>query len=319
MSATEIVDSALPSAPSAAVRSARVLPNRYGVLMFVILAVMLLGSINYNNNLGYGLTFLLMGTWCAALLHGYRNLRGIDIVGCKVAPVFACDTAQVEIFIRNQSAQAAYGLRVSLEETRRGKNAGDSTLSQEFTVQAGATHCLRFAVPTQRRGVVSLSLVEVQSTFPLGTSTATKRFPSRVEIMVYPRPAGALPLPVAEDSRIYAQGSTQLGTDDFAGLREYRPGDSLRHIAWKIHARDRGLQLKQFAGGGSEVTHLSLFGLRRLEDIELRFSQLSRWILDAEALGVPYSLTLNDQAIHTGVGATHRDRCLRALALAKTV
>ncbi|MFO1436658.1 MAG: DUF58 domain-containing protein [Gammaproteobacteria bacterium] len=315
MSAIEVIDST-PSAPSLTVHRIRVLPNRFGALMLLVLVVMLLGSINYNNNLGYGLTFLLMGTWCAALLHGYRNLRGIDIIGSKVTPVFAGDSAQIEFFIRNNHEQPAYGLHIRIVDNQSGAKAVEPALSQEFTVEAGATHSVRIAVPTQRRGLLLLPAIEVHSDFPLGTATAIKYFPVRTEVVVYPRPAGALPLPVAEDSRIYAQGSTQLGADDFAGLRAYRPGDSLRHIAWKIHARDRGLHLKQFAGSGSEVTHLSLYGLRRIEDIELRFSQLSRWVLDAETLGIPYSLTLNDQSIDTGTGTIHRDRCLRALAMA---
>ena len=35
------------------------LPTRYGILFAVMLFVMLLGSINYNNSLGFLLTFLL--------------------------------------------------------------------------------------------------------------------------------------------------------------------------------------------------------------------------------------------------------------------
>ena len=38
------------------------------------------------------------------------------------------------------------------------------------------------------------------------------------------------------------------GQDDFAGLRKYQPGDSLRHVAWKAVARGQAVMTKQFSG-----------------------------------------------------------------------
>ncbi|NIN81862.1 MAG: DUF58 domain-containing protein, partial [Pseudomonas stutzeri] len=46
-------------------------------------------------------------------------------------------------------------------------------------------------------------------------------------------------------------GTTSTSTiegDDFAGLREHREGESLRHISWKAYARGKGLLTKTFQG-----------------------------------------------------------------------
>ena len=43
----------------------------------------------------------------------------------------------------------------------------------------------------------------------------------------------------SSDSAINREGS-----EDFYGLRDYVPGDSLRQVAWKTVARGQGMQLK---------------------------------------------------------------------------
>jgi uncharacterized protein (DUF58 family) len=288
----------------------RVWPNRYGWLMLLVLAVMLIGAINYGNNLGYALTFLLLGVWFAALLHGYRNLKGVQMIGSRADPVFAGDPVRFDIFLRNNGVVPCYGLQVT-----HGASDGSGAT---FNIAALATHCAQMSVPTSRRGMLVLDGARVQSLFPLATTTASSRLSQSLSVIVYPRPAGTLPLPLAEDTRVYAPGLTQAGTDDFAGLRSYRSGDPLRQIDWKVFARERGLQVKQFAGGGSEVALLRLHDLDRLQDEESRLSQLARWVLDAEDAGIPYGLQLDDGSIATGLGEAHRDACLRMLALAPT-
>ena len=47
-------------------------------------------------------------------------------------------------------------------------------------------------------------------------------------------------------------GDQGRGSDDFASLRPYHAGDSLRHVHWKALAREQGLVTKQFGGGVSE-------------------------------------------------------------------
>ncbi len=52
-----------------AYRHIYILPTRYGVFFGALLATMLLGSINYANNLGLLTTFLLAGLGLVAMLH----------------------------------------------------------------------------------------------------------------------------------------------------------------------------------------------------------------------------------------------------------
>lgn len=288
----------------------RVWPNRYGWLMLVVLGVMLVGAINYGNNLGYALTFLLLGVWFAALMHGYRNVRGLQVVGSRAPPVFVGDTVRFDVFVRNVGRLAAQGLFLS---DRRGEHSSDA-----FGVPAGGVHCAHLMVPARRRGMLLIDGASLRSLHPIATTVASVRILEPVCAIVYPRPAGRLPLPLGEDTRIYAPGTTEAGTDDFAGLRGYRSGDPLRQIDWKVLARERGLHVKVFAGGGSEVTHLRVRDLAHIPDRESQLSQLTRWVIDAEEAGIPYSLELEDAGLPLGLGEPHRDACLRLLAMAKS-
>ena len=109
-------------------------------------------------------------------------------------------------------------------------------------------------------------------------------------------------------------GFDQCGAEDFAGLRPFQAGDSLRRVAWKAYARGQGLYTKQFAGT-DVVSHVfdyeSLAGL----PAESRLEQLCRWVLDAQERGEAFALRLPGTSIETNVGPAHRERCLNALAL----
>jgi uncharacterized protein (DUF58 family) len=286
----------------------RVWPNRFGWLMLVVLAVMLVGAINYGNNLGYALTFLLLGVWFAALLHGYRNVKGVEVIGSRAQPVFVGDAVRFDVFVRNRGRLTAQGLFV-------GDRGGEHS-SERFSIPAQGTHCASLFVPARRRGMLVVDGAQLRSLHPLATTIAATPIREPVAVIVYPRPAGSLSLPIGEDTRVYAPGTTQSGTDDFAGLRGYRSGDSLGQIDWKVMARERGLHVKLFAGGGSEVAHLGLRDLGHIADMESRLSQLARWVIDAEQAGIPYSLELDDTGVQLGLGEPHRDACLRLLALA---
>ena len=67
-----------------------ILPSRQGLLFAVVLLVMLIGSINYSNNMGFMFTFLLGSLALVSILHSYRNLKGITLrAGRNPPPIFS--------------------------------------------------------------------------------------------------------------------------------------------------------------------------------------------------------------------------------------
>ena len=82
-----------------------------------------------------------------------------------------------------------------------------------------------------------------------------------------------------------------VGEEDFAGLRPFQAGDSLRRVAWKAYARGQGLHTKQFAGT-DVVSHVFDYGSLAGLGVEARLEQLCRWVLDAQERGEAFALRL---------------------------
>ena len=104
------------------------------------------------------------------------------------------------------------------------------------------------------------------------------------------------------------------GEDEFHTLRNWRPTDSPRHIAWKALAREQGLLSKEFMSTASSDMWLSWehFAGRGTEE---RLSRLAFWVLEADRQGLSYGLGLPGNDIPLNAGTAHRLRCLEALAL----
>lgn len=101
-------------------------------------------------------------------------------------------------------------------------------------------------------------------------------------------------------------------------MRPYHRGDSPRHIAWKVAARDQGLHTKQFTGRAETELWLDWALLPSQMGAEERLSHLARWVLDAHAAGLTYGLRLPNATLEMAAGEAQRDRCLEALALYNT-
>jgi len=60
-----------------------ILPNKAGLSLAVVILLMLIASINYNNSLGFVFTFLLASAAQASTFYTYKNLSGLLISPTK--------------------------------------------------------------------------------------------------------------------------------------------------------------------------------------------------------------------------------------------
>lgn len=161
--------------------------------------------------------------------------------------------------------------------------------------------------------------VRLQTRFPLGLLRAWSYWLPDARALVYPRPEeNAPPLPLAGDE--HRDGTGQAGQDDFAGVRGYQAGDSLKRLAWRQIARvdiesGGALVTKHFEGGAATEIAIDMSQLPGSMDIESKLSRMTRWILEAEARSLAYAFHLGDLNLPAALGPAHRETCLRALAL----
>jgi uncharacterized protein (DUF58 family) len=286
-----------------AVRSIYILPTRQGMLFALFLLLMLAGSINYGSNMGHFMTFLLAGIWLIAILHTWRNLLGLTIQPGEAASVFAGQTADFTLRLMNNSAASRYGI------TLKSKTA----LGTSVDIPANSGAELHIPVKTQRRGLLQIPEIIIQTTYPFGLFRAWSYAQLEQRCLVYPKPAKQGEPPTTAIYSHSDMGDRGVGADDFIGLRSYRVGDSPRQIDWKAQARERGLLSKQFGGDRSEQVSLD-WDLLKEHETEHRLSLLCRFILQAEEREQSYSLQMPDEKITNGSGALHQQRCLSLLA-----
>jgi uncharacterized protein (DUF58 family) len=136
-----------------------------------------------------------------------------------------------------------------------------------------------------------------------------------VRCLVYPRPDYAPLPPPAAASDAGATRASNLGSEDFSGLRAYQLQDSPRHVAWKAVARADDMLTKQFSGAIGSELWLDWHALPGALDVEQRLSRLAGWVLEAERSGARYGLRLPQRELPPDRGDAHRAACLQALAL----
>ncbi len=299
-------------------RRVYIFPTRHGFLLGSMVLVILLGSINYDNALGYLLSFLLFGLFLIATLHTYKNLAGLSYIGAAATPVFAGATARFNLAFDNRDGAPRYSLELAhwprrKRQWRRRANNGPTEFLASLAAAEIAHACIGIEAP--KRGWLDLQRVRVTSTFPLGVLRAWAYFEDHHRCLIYPAPQGSLPLPIHGSATEAAATGNRQGNEDFAGFRPYTAGDPIRAIAWKALARQEAVLVKRFTSGGSELAWLRMADCAALIDTEARLSQLAKWVIEADRLGVPYGLELPHLQLQPSLGPGHRHDCLRALAL----
>ena len=80
----------------------RLVPTGYGYLFLAVIAAILLGSVNYNNNLAFLFSFMLGGMAMVSLLNGYRNICGLRIWSVTGKPIFAGESAAFDVIVQTE-------------------------------------------------------------------------------------------------------------------------------------------------------------------------------------------------------------------------
>ncbi|MCM2420944.1 DUF58 domain-containing protein [Streptomyces sp. RKAG293] len=136
--------------------------------------------------------------------------------------------------------------------TRRGLRAtdmcGDQPLTMDVPVlRAGGSQELHYALPTARRGRITVGPLRLERTDPLGLARRIRSYGSADTLVVRPR---ICLLPVLPSGKAHhVEGPTSDTADDgsltFHALREYVLGDDLRRVHWRSTARTGTLMVRQ--------------------------------------------------------------------------
>ena len=285
-------------------RKIYILPTRYGLVFGALLITLLIASINYANNPAFILTFLLTGLFIQAIFHTWRNLLDLSLQWKYSEPVFAGETALCRFDLWDHKGRAHYGLQLGFIH--------DDTIITDCPENRKIS--LDLPVSTDHRGIHNPGRLCVETRFPLGLLRAWCYLNTDAEIIVYPAPLEEKSGFTHPSWGKALEGDRGVGSDDFTGHRNYRPGDQLGHIYWKALAGEKGLLVKQF--GGDRVNRYWLdFHAIQNGDTEYRLRILAGAIQNLSRTAAHYGLRIPGREIGIDSGEAHRHVCLHALAL----
>jgi uncharacterized protein (DUF58 family) len=279
-----------------------IVPTKFGFGFGLMLVLMALGGLNFNNNMALLVVFLLASIAQLTTLLAYRNLVGVCIKNIRAEPVFSGDTATFRIHLNNDEDRHRFAVQSGLIK-----------FEDCIDIPAHSTETLSVRLEADARGWLELPPFKLETRFPIGLFRAWTWVIPQARCVVYPKPARRPP-PLPQTGEGDA-GMARIGDgDEVHGLRKYRPGDSLRRVAWRTSARHDqlfSLEMETPQQRACEIAWELLTGL----EAEKRLSILTAWVLKAEHRQVPYSLVLPDGTMPANLGMEHRADCLQKLAL----
>lgn len=166
-------------------------------------------------------------------------------VTCGESPV-------INVTARNLSSKPLYDLDATLETLPSGlRNSSARDASCHARVEPGASIQLSIPLRASQRGAYTIGPLYVGTTFPFGFLRLGNRIGHHRRLLVTPRihPVHRMAL---ESGMRYQPGAVPIANKtgdsmEFIGVREYRQGDSLRKVHWKLWARRDEPVVREFS------------------------------------------------------------------------
>ena len=181
-------------------RRVYILPTGFGLFLGAMLATMVLGGLNYNNNPALLLAFLIIAIAHNSLLQAHLTLSGLRVTSMHAEPVHAGQPLELRVAVEATGNRRRDGL-----ELRRGDEVAF------FDLPPGGRGEVRLAIPTVRRGWLEPGRMRLSTVRPFGLARAWTWLLPSGPLLVYPAPeADAVPLPAlggdGQSSRSRQQG-----------------------------------------------------------------------------------------------------------------
>ena len=174
-------------------RQIYILPTRFGLMFSVLVIAMLIGSINYANNLGFLLTFFLAGVGVISIVHTWLNLLDLEIVLFPVKPVFAGQDLAIQVRILNPSPKLRGSIELQVAENSQ-------VVSHDITANTEQDFFLK--IPVSRRGRYVFPRLTVSTQFPLGLFNAWCYINHPINAIVYAKNQQTIGVGAGQMSRV---------------------------------------------------------------------------------------------------------------------
>lgn len=280
-----------------------ILPTGAGLMFGLLLLIMLLTGINYQNSLIYLLTFVLGSVFVAAMHQTHRNLADLEVTLVKAGEGFAGQSIPFRFRVASKKHDS-----IAIAFTLPG------VVIDPLSVLAGEAQDLNVMVPARKRGFLEIDRLRVETRFPFGLLSAWSWMRPSGKALVYPRPLmppqPSTP-PAADDES--AEARTMAG-HEHVEIRPWREGDPVQRVLWKRYARTGEMVIGDWQGDQGSPHWLDYDAFSGV-DQELRLSYLAAQVIERDSAGQLFGLRLPGEVIEPDRGAGHRRLCLSSLAV----
>lgn len=281
-----------------------IFPTFNGLMFLGVIVILFLAGINYQNNLILALCFLLVSLFLNGILATYRNLSGLCIESAGAVPV--CAGEPISFCLKISSANCSTGQSLQL------KIPGQDSARSSLNAEGQSLVSLPFI--SKQRGWCKPGRFHLQTYYPLGLIRSWSWVDLQLACLVYPTPIYSPKQNGSDEGPGYQESGSQEGVEDFAELRNYRPGDSPKHVDWKVYAKGRGLHTKTYQGHSGDPQWVDWFHCPTINQ-EQRLSAMTYWILRHAQKQEVFGLRLPNSEIAPDCGEAHVFRTLKAVAL----
>jgi uncharacterized protein (DUF58 family) len=216
--------------------------KRFGAILVGAVLLFVIGT-NIQSGWLLVLSSLLLASLVAGSLLPLRTLRRVEVERSAPLQAHQGDRVRVELDVANRDRRAKLPLLVEDDHCSAIRVMTPSLRNGEG-VRLSTTRVAR------RRGVAESSAVRLSSSAPFGVAVARRSIGVAGRTVVYPAviPLGGFPAswdaPSADRS---TPGDPRRGLGaEYLGIREYRTGDSMRHVHWPSTARHGSVMVREF-------------------------------------------------------------------------
>ena len=185
---------------------------------------------------------LLLGTLVSGAILPGRMLRGVEVERRAPGEVVQGEEAFVDLIVTNRAGGVRLGLTLDDPHVA-------PTSLYVTKVSPGERVELVTVRPARKRGVQEATPVTLRSAAPFGVAERRRTLTVAGSTIVLPPvlPLGSLPfLASASDPSRRSRPDPHRGSGpEYLGIREYRPGDSPRHVHWPSTARTGTVMVRE--------------------------------------------------------------------------
>lgn len=301
-------------------------PTRRG-WVFLLLAVLLYLAANQTQVPWlYVFTAIALGVWLVAAFMARGNLRGLRLTrrlnGAEVLEheLTVGDTVTVELELHNRASLPA--LQVRGEDLCEFAPLDERAQPFFTNIPSREKITLRYETIAARRGWFEFPPLRVSSRAPFGLFNSERTLTQPSSVLIFPeyREISRFPLLDRKPSVQNPFAQVGLGTE-FVGVREYRPGDSPRHVHWRSTARVNELVVKEFAEETQpgltialDVRPTSIIGAEGDNTLERAIKVAATLAHYAAQRGLPVNVASNSRALPAPTGPVSRWAAMNYLA-----